>query len=161
MIFWCKIIKYLFFAVPSVQDKGHRKHVEGQMKPVLFMGNPTFAVTNVQVDGNPSMVSWASSIAFFHCWIAFDSNAYNLRFQNHIPYAYADPFAGGLYTAYGPPAIVSTVKHFFFFFFSFLFFIMVFLWFCCLVGYSSRNYEATGSPNYLWCIDIWDLICAI
>ncbi|KAM7513020.1 hypothetical protein LguiB_011895 [Lonicera macranthoides] len=67
----------------SVQDKSHRKRVEGQMKPVLFMGNPAFGVNNLQVDVNPSI--------------------------NHIPCAYADPFAGGLYTAYGPPAILDQI----------------------------------------------------
>jgi len=69
----------------SVQDESQRKRVEGQMKPVLFMGNLGFGVNNLQVDINPSMT--------------------------HIPYAYADPFVGGLFTAYayGPQILPQTV----------------------------------------------------
>lgn len=63
----------------SAQDESYRKHVEGQVKPVLFLPNPSFGVNPPQVDINPSMVQ----------------------------ITYGDPYVNGLYTAYGPQAIIQ------------------------------------------------------
>jgi nuclear transcription factor Y alpha len=64
----------------SVEDGSQRKRVEDQMKPVMFMGNPGFSMNNLHGDINQSVT--------------------------HIPYAFADPFGNGLFSAYGPQAII-------------------------------------------------------
>uniref|UniRef100_A0A5B6ZLS0 Nuclear transcription factor Y subunit n=1 Tax=Davidia involucrata TaxID=16924 RepID=A0A5B6ZLS0_DAVIN len=65
----------------SVQDESYGKGVEGQMKPVFFMGNPDLVISPSQVDISQTM--------------------------NRITYPYADPYFSGLFTAYGPQAIIQ------------------------------------------------------
>lgn len=65
----------------TAQDESYTKQVEGQVKPVLFLENPSFGINSPQVDVNLSMA--------------------------HIPYAFGDPYVNGLYTAYGPQAIIQ------------------------------------------------------
>ncbi|CAK9177108.1 unnamed protein product [Ilex paraguariensis] len=64
----------------SVQDESYRQRVEAPMKPLFLMDNSEFGISHSQVDMNPSMT--------------------------RIPYAYADPYCNGLFTAYGPQAMV-------------------------------------------------------
>lgn len=63
----------------SGQEINCGKRVEGQMKSVIFLGNPDLVF-------NPSQVDYSHSMP-------------------RIPYTYADPHFGGLFTAYGPQAI--------------------------------------------------------
>jgi nuclear transcription factor Y alpha len=68
----------------SDQDEGCGKGAEGQMKAGFLLNNSDFMF-------NPSQVAHSYSMA-------------------RAPYPYAEPFFGGMYTAYGPQAIVSSIE---------------------------------------------------
>jgi len=65
----------------SDQDEGCGKGAEGQMKAGFLLNNSDFMF-------NPSQVAHSYSMA-------------------RAPYPYAEPFFGGMYTAYGPQAIIQ------------------------------------------------------
>lgn len=79
---------------PAQESDG--KRIEGQMKPVFFMGHPDFATSFSQINHSqlinciPSQIDPSQS-------------------TNRIPHPFADPYCGGLFTAYGPPALQQMV----------------------------------------------------
>ncbi|KAK9049438.1 hypothetical protein SSX86_031592 [Deinandra increscens subsp. villosa] len=62
-----------------IANESYKKLEEAQMKPILFMGNPSFGITNHQVEKNTPMVQ----------------------------HAYADYYMNGLYAAYGSHPMIQ------------------------------------------------------
>ncbi|KAF7149463.1 hypothetical protein RHSIM_Rhsim03G0230500 [Rhododendron simsii] len=78
---------------PAQESEG--KHVESRMKPFFLRGHQDFATSPSQIDPSlsigcniPSRIDPTQSI-------------------NHILYPFADVYSGGLFTAYGPPAVIQ------------------------------------------------------
>lgn len=98
-----------------LEDESYKKLEEAQMKPILFMGNPRFGITDHQVAKNTHMVCSTVSLVFNPFFLWFFLNFFFFAFGNwnQVQHAYPDHYMNGLYAGYAPHPMVSPLNKWF------------------------------------------------
>nr|XP_043629434.1 uncharacterized protein LOC122600742 isoform X1 [Erigeron canadensis]XP_043629435.1 uncharacterized protein LOC122600742 isoform X1 [Erigeron canadensis] len=90
----------------SDSDESNKKLEETQVRPILFMGNPSFGMTDNQTERNMPVVCLLCVIPFL---FRFSDTLLTLFFcfLNQIQHAYADHYMNGFYAGYAPHPMIQ------------------------------------------------------